>query len=258
MLLLARVSGGISLPMGFAMHAGRKQHPRGCCALWACVSGCFFYHGRFFLPSEIVGGERRAGERDFGMADASGSKRRGGREVEERSSKTRRVTPSASLPPTPMRQTHAQEVVQHTSGPWTYIKDGVDPQEALERVKKDGFEDIRDVVKCQFPCAVTLCVRTYRMRISTQKYTHTSRIEDALGPTKLHPNSTHKRRWVQIRCTWRFSTQSHPAKRCTMSASTAHMGQLRGDSSPARWGGRRRKITRKSLRSSGWTRICTI
>ena len=120
------------------------------------------------------------------MGDASGSKRRGGREVEERSSKTRRATPgSASLPSTLMRQTHAQEVVQHTSGPWTYIKDGVDPQEALERVKKDGFEDIRDVVKCQFPCAVTLCVRTYRMRISTQKYTHTSRIEDALARSRV-------------------------------------------------------------------------
>ena len=86
------------------------------------------------------------------MGDASGSKRRGGREVEERSSKTRRATPgSASLPSTLMRQTHAQEVVQHTSGPWTYIKDGADPQKVVELLKEDGFEDRRDVVKMPVP-----------------------------------------------------------------------------------------------------------
>jgi len=106
------------------------------------------------------------------MADAVGSKRRGGREVEARSSKARRVAPcAASPPPTPMRQTHAQEVVQHTSGPWTYIKDGADPQKVVERLKEDGFKDRRDVVKLLFPCAMTLCVRMYCMRINTQKYT---------------------------------------------------------------------------------------
>ena len=78
--------------------------------------------------------------------------------------------------------------------------------------------------------------------------------EDSLSATHLHlkcqSTKLHTRRSVQIRCTWRFSTQSHPAKRNAMSSG--------GDSSPARWGGRRRTRTRKSLRRFGWKRSCTI
>ena len=58
----------------------------------------------------------------------------------------------ASQPPTPGRNREtaqpAQEVVQHTSGPWSYIKDGADEGEVVERLKQEArvYADRRDVV----------------------------------------------------------------------------------------------------------------
>ena len=62
---------------------------------------------------------------------------------------------ATSPPPTPGRNRdepgRAQEVVQHTSGPWSYIKDGADETEVVERLKveiQSGNDDRRDVVGC--------------------------------------------------------------------------------------------------------------